>query len=338
MRFRCVVLFLLFLIVPQSAFTQDEETRQGTGLPSMIGENAARGGRMNLSGRIILQGVDRTKRLPVVRITAQHQGSPLDNTVANDEGYYTIRNIPRDNLTVVIEIDGTEVAREYVIPSGMGNTRVDLTIPWPAAGAAKAAVVVAPVYARNEKNEALFQNAITAIKAKENKRAVDLLSEILQADAKDFVAWTELGTVFFRASSLDNAEAAYFKAIQLKRDFVPALLNLGKLYVSKSKFDDAILVLTNAVKAAPDSADARHYLGESYLQIKKGSLAVVELNEAIRLAPQEKAELHLRLATLYDAAGHKARAADEYRAFLAKRPDHSAKSALQKYISEHSKK
>jgi Tfp pilus assembly protein PilF len=78
-----------------------------------------------------------------------------------------------------------------------------------------------------------------------------------------------------------------------------------------------------------------HYLGEAYLQSKKGSKAVIYLNEAIRLEPVEKAEIHLRLAALYNAAGAKPLASKEYKMFLDKVPSYKDKAALEKYISEN---
>ncbi len=59
------------------------------------------------------------------------------------------------------------------------------------------------------------------------------------------------------------------------------------------------------------------------------------LNKAIELAPKEKAEIHLRLAMLYNAAGLKDRAATEYKMFLEKVPDHPEKTKFEKYIAEN---
>lgn len=84
------------------------------------------------------------------------------------------------------------------------------------------------------------------------------------------------------------------------------------------------------------SADAQHYLGEAYLQAKKGSKAVGYLNEAIRLAPIEKAEIHLRLASLYNGAGLKDKAVEEYKMFLEKVPNYKEKEKIEKYIKENS--
>jgi len=98
-----------------------------------------------------------------------------------------------------------------------------------------------------------------------------------------------------------------------------------------------VLVLENAVMSDQNSANGFHYLGIAYLQTKQGSKAVPVLNEAIRLAPAEKAELHLNLASLYNNAGMKDRAANEYKLFLVKRPDHKEKAKLEAYIKEFGK-
>jgi len=95
--------------------------------------------------------------------------------------------------------------------------------------------------------------------------------------------------------------------------------------------------LSRATEARPDSAEAHFLLGETYLELKQGSKAVPQLNEALRLDPNGKADAHLLLAALYDAAGLKDRAAGEYQQFLAKRPNFSDRKKLERYISEHKK-
>ena len=333
---RSVFLASAVLLVTGSVLAQDDETRQATGLPTVIGENVARGNFMNVSGKITLEGVEKLKRKPVISVSVLSAGTPASKAIANDTGYYIVKNVPRGVATIVVEVDALEVARQPVNESGMGNPRFDVTIPWPMATTpAKPGVIsAAQPYTRSAKNEELFRNAVAATKAKDTK-AGELFNQLLSTDPKDYVAWTELGTMYFRDNSLDNAEACYFKAIELKKDYFVALLNLGKLYVSRKQADNAILVLSNAAKSTPDSADAQHYLGEAYLLAKRGSLAVPALNEAIRLAPMEKADLHLRLAALYDAAKMKDRAAVEYKAFLAKRPDHADRKQLEKYIQDN---
>ena len=324
---------LLIVLASMAVFSQDDEMRQATGLPMKIGENSTPGDRMNVTGRITLETTEKPKRQPVITVSVIVGGIAADKSIANDRGYYFIRNVPRVNATIIVDIDGNEVVHQPILSSAMGNARLDYSVPWPRSLNVRPGVITAnQFYSRSEKNEELLRKALTAERTNDTAKAMEFLNQILVADPKDFVAWTEVGTLYFRGNSLDNAEGCYFKAIELKKDYFPALLNLGKLYVQRKQFDSAILVLTNAVKTVPDSADAHYYLGETYLQSKKGSLAVQQLNEAIKLDPLGMAEIHLRLAFLYDAAGVKDRAAAEYKMFLEKRPDYVDKQKLEAYI------
>jgi len=302
-----------------------------------LGENTARGTRTNVSGRIKLEGAEGVKPTPIITVHITQGGNSIQRTTTNDTGFYLIQGVPRQNIGILIEVNGNEVGRQPITTSTIGNQRIDMTIPWPIIRPdAKPAVIAANrLFQRTAKNEEIFEKALAAGKANETKKAVDLFNEILSSEPKDFVAWTELGTVFFRANSLADAEACYFKAIELKNTYFVALINLGKLYLGRKQIEDAILVLSNAVVSDPDSPDARHYLGESYHQVQEGSLAVPQLNEGLRLAAKEKADIHLRLASLYDAKGMKSKAAAEYKMFLEKRPEHPEKKQLEKYIAEN---
>ena len=66
-------------------------------------------------------------------------------------------------------------------------------------------------------------------------------------------------------------------------------------------------------------------------------MAVGYLNEAVRLDPEGMAEVRLRLAALYHAAGMKDKAATEYAEFLKKRPEYHERKKLEKYIAENAK-
>lgn len=322
------ILMGLFLVFAAGSQAQTDELRQATGLPIAIGSPA-------VFGQVTIKRLDKDAPRPRIQVTLLEGGSQLERVQTNDEGYYYFRTAPRGNATLVFELTNSEIGRIVINPGASRNIRQDITIDWQEIKQMRASVVDARMndaYKRNAEADRVFAEAIRLGKEKEYAKAIPMLVEVVKKDAKDFVIWTELGTLYFKANSLDNAEACYFKAIELKKDYFPALLNLGKLYLGQKQHDNAILVLSNAAKAKPDSADAHQFLGEAYLQAKKGSLAVPELNEAIRLAPAEKADIHLRLASLYDAAGMKAKASAEYKQFLQKRPDHAEKAQLEKYI------
>ena len=193
------------------------------------------------------------------------------------------------------------------------------------------------LYNRSAANQALLERARTAAENNKLGDASKLLEQIVANDPKDFVAWAEMASILFREEKYSDADKAYQRALEGKPDFLVVLVNLGKVRIAQKNPDGAIETLTKAVEVDPKSADAHHYLGEAYLQGKKGSKAVVHLNEALKLDPAGKADLHLRLAALYNAAGMKDRAAAEYQQFLTKKPDYSDKAKLQEYINQNKK-
>jgi tetratricopeptide (TPR) repeat protein len=257
-------------------------------------------------------------------------------------GRYRFNSVRNGEYVLVVELDGNEVARMKFLVSETRRTDIkrDITLQWAEKGrrAENTTVSIADTYARSSGTKAKFEKAQDAVKSKDYAQAVLLFKQVVTDDPKDYVAHTELGTVFFILEKLDDAEKSYLQALEQKPDFILALLNMGKLRVAKKNFDSAIEFLTQAVQTEPRSADANYYLGEAYLQVKKGSKAVGFLNEAIKLDPVGKAEAHLRLAALYNAAGLKDKAALEYEQFLAKKPDYSDKKKLEKYISDNKKK
>ena len=237
--------------------------------------------------------------------------------------------------------ESLEVYRERVDLRSplVDDYRKDLSFEWRATGPSRsgAGTVPADSYQRNAANSALLKKAGTALDAKQYDSAVDLLKQVVASDPKDFQAWTQLANVHLLQNKLADAESEYFRAIDLRSDYFPALLNLGRTEIAQHRDEIAVDVLTKAVKLRATSAETNYLLGESYLQLKKGSLAVPYLNEALRLDPNGMAEAHLRLALLYNGAGMKDKAAAEYEAFLKKRPDYQDRKKLEEYISANKK-
>ena len=234
-------------------------------------------------------------------------------------GRYRFNNLTNNKYYIVVELENREIARVSVDLSSpltgasLGEVRRDLEFQLRDLENASAGVVsAADVYSRPPKTTAIFTKATGALKNKQYDQALALLREVVQIDAADFPAWTELGTVYFIQKDYAEAEKAYLQALSKQPEYGVALISLGRLRLAQKNFDGAISSLTQAVKSQPTSAQANYFLGEAYLQIKKGSMAVGFLNEAIKLDPLGMADAHLRLATLYNAANLKDKAAAEY--------------------------
>lgn len=265
-------------------------------------------------------------------------------TISNN-GRYRFLNVTNGEYDIVVEVENTEVARIRVLLAEPFKTdiRHDIALEWRSTSGAHSAVQPGTIealdtYRRTPANETQFDKALAMIKEEKYDEALALLDKLLSVDPKDFVALTELGTVKFKQGRFGEAEKPYQQALEANPSYIVALMNLGKLRMAEKKYDDAIEVFGRAVAAHPRSADANHFLGEAYLQIKKGSKAVGYLNEALRLDPVGQAELHLRLAALYNGAGMKDKAAAEYEQFLARKPDYPGRKKLEQYISENKKR
>lgn len=262
-------------------------------------------------------------------------------TVTNN-GRYRFIDVPDGEYNIVVELENNEVARLRVTVASPIRTdfRHDILMEWrePSVGNKRETVrpvTVIDTYERGPANTALFEKAGASIKKKDYDQAISFLRQILNTDPKDFEAWSELGTALLSQDKADDAESAYMRALAEKPNYMFALINLGKLRLIQKQYEKAVEILDQAVRVQPRSATANYYLGEAYLQIKKGSKAVVYLREALNLDPVGRADAHLRLATLYNAAGLKDKAAAEYEDFLKKKPDHPAKKKLQQYIEQN---
>ena len=263
-------------------------------------------------------------------------------TVASN-GSYRFNDLGDGDYDLVVELENSEIARMRIhlrSPIVKTDFRHDITLAWKSihiSPGRPVSVSVDDFYARSSENQKLFSRAQEATDNKKYDEALGLLNQLVANDINDFQAWSELGTVRLIKQDLNGAEKAYELALERRPAFFLALMNLGRLKLMRKDYDATIPILTRAVVIKPNSADANFYLGEAYLQIKKGSKAVGYLYEALKLDPIGKAEAHLRLAALYNAAGLKDKAAEQYEAFLKKKPEYPDRKRLKQYISANKK-
>ncbi len=264
-------------------------------------------------------------------------GNLLMRQTVPANGRYRFIDLRNGRYEVAVEFENREIARVTVSVNSPFKTdfRKDVELQWRRGSTtSKPSVIsVAEFYPRSPANDSLLRQAMEATEKKQYDRAISLMRKIVDADDKDFPVWEELGTNFFITRAFFEAESCYLKALQLKPNFVPAMINLGRLRMVSKNLNGAVEILNRAVTVQPTSPEANYFLGEAYLQAKLGSKAVPYLNEAIRLDPAGMADAHLLLAALYNAGGFKDKAAAEYSAFLKQRPDYSDRKKLEAYIS-----
>lgn len=346
-NFRKALLALFALILLSGAvLAQDDEARAASGLPTFIGPRPGTDARYSstLSGSLVIQGYDENNSSPSLTVAIYAGGSLIDRRFVQNRGSFIFNGLPTTGLSLTVEADGMEVARVQVgvlNPPPLGN-RQDIIITAAQIGQVaerkKEMTALLNSYPRSDENQKLFDKALAAGKEKKTDGAQKLFKQLLTADPADFVAWSELGNIYFKAEKFSDAERAYNKALELKPDFGPTLLNGGKFFLSQKNLTRSIELLEKAVAQTPNSAEANRYLGEAFLQNRLGSKAVVYLNKAIDLDPVGMADAHLSLAALYNAANLKDRAVKEYKLFLQKVPNYPEKAKIEKYISDNSPK
>lgn len=261
--------------------------------------------------------------------------------VANN-GRYRFFGLKPNEYELAVELDNREIGRVRVNLGTVGaaaDHRQDIELEWKtndtgSAHSRKQTVSAEDFYSRSPSNKSNFEKAQAAIDKKKYEEGILLLRQMVDSDAKDFQAWSELGTAYLLLDKKSEAEKAYTRAVEEKPTFFLALLNLGRVRSAQKKHEEAIEPLSRAVELQATSAEANFLLGEAYLQTKKGSKAVGYLEEAARLG---RSDAHLRLAALYNAVGLKDRAAAEYEQFLSKEPSYADKSRLEAYIKANKK-
>ncbi len=104
-------------------------------------------------------------------------------------------------------------------------------------------------------------------------------------------AHNNLGDALRRLGRLDEAIAACRRAITLRPDLGEPYNTLGSAYKGKGQLDDAIAAYTRAIALRPDLAEAHSNLGDALWQHGRFDEALAALDQAIRLEP-ELAEAH----------------------------------------------
>jgi len=239
---------------------------------------------------------------------------------------------------LVVTLDGAEVGRKQVSALGPAQQREDFEVSADQSQrqAPPGTVSAKYNYPPNPRTEELYRQAREAEKNKDPGKLLKYVKEIVSVDPADFVAWARLGALHFESRSYSDAESAFRRSLDLKPDYVPAMVSLGRVYLAQIKTEPAIEILKKATETDPKFARAFQFLGTAYLQAKKGSLGVEALNKGLELDPVGTADAHLLLAVLYDRAGAKDLAVEEYKAFLAKVHDHPDKKKFEKYIKDNS--
>ncbi len=322
-----------FLYFPNTSSAQIDQICGESGGTPLLNKRA-------VYGRVVVKGLTPGDKFPKVTVILNTRGRDVASHTIEKSGYYCFRDVDGSEGQLTVEIEGREAGRQILSSADFGlirQFRQDFEVMAPIAGnrAQPGTISVKQQYSRSEANAKLFNEASSAASDGKADQAIKLFNDLVAADIADYIAWSQLGALYYDKKQYSNAEKAYQSALKAKPDLAPAMMNIGRIRLVEGKIDPAIEALKTATTADPELARAFQLLGEAYLLARKGTLGVEALNEAIRLDPVGMAESHLLMATLYDRAGAKFMATREYRSFLEKVPDHKDAKKFRKYIEQN---
>ncbi|HEY7286111.1 MAG TPA: tetratricopeptide repeat protein [Vicinamibacterales bacterium] len=134
---------------------------------------------------------------------------------------------------------------------------------------------------------------------------------------------TELAEEYFRAASalddgddsrMEDAAAAYRKALELDPYLVPALINLANIHYGRDELVEAQALYERAIGLEPDFFEAHFNLGNIYHDLGRFTEAQGCYREALKLNPFY-ADAHFYLAVTFEKMGLSQEARPHWRAY-----------------------
>ncbi len=96
---------------------------------------------------------------------------------------------------------------------------------------------------------------------------------------------SNMGLAYYNKRKYELAETYYQKSLELKPDFLTALIGLGRTHIKTGKLPQAVEILEKAVEQAPRFGANYFYLAEAYALSRKYEKAILAYRKTIEFAP-----------------------------------------------------
>ncbi len=141
----------------------------------------------------------------------------------------------------------------------------------------------------------------------------------LETEPKNPILLTELGRLLVIDNKKDEAKTLFNKALELRSDYVAAVVQLAALDEEEGKKDEAIKKLEELVAENPFSIDGRFQLGTMYFNQQYYTKAIEQFQSILTIFPNHSNSLY-SLGLIYEARGSKATALDYFNKVLELNP------------------
>ena len=160
-------------------------------------------------------------------------------------------------------------------------------------------------------------SAALQMQGKDSLRAMQKTTELLPDDAE---MHNNLGLAFQERGRLDEAEASYRRALQIKSDFTDAHINLGNIYSDLGRLDKAQASYRRALQIKPNFASAHYNLGNTLMKLGQPKEAEASYRRALQIKP-DFVNVHINLANILGGLGRLGESEASYRRALQIKPN-----------------
>ena len=132
--------------------------------------------------------------------------------------------------------------------------------------------------------------------------AKQLLQKAIDTETENYMAFAELGNLYFAQESYSDAINYYTKAIEKNDECKECFVNRGNAYFRNGDYENAINDFAKALKFDTTDINIYNGLGLAYSKADKFTESFESFKKAINLNP-EKAELYNNLSLTYSQLG-----------------------------------
>ena len=152
------------------------------------------------------------------------------------------------------------------------------------------------------------------------RNSTSLFENALKNTENNYLAYNNLGNIYFRKGQIDEALNYYYSSIQIQPAFAIAQSNMGAALVRKGKIQKAIDQFNFALSIDPDQNDTRQNL-KNTLVARDFTIKKIAAKEKEAQFDPENFKLHFELGTLYQSLGQTDKALKQYESVVSTQPD-----------------
>jgi protein O-GlcNAc transferase len=138
---------------------------------------------------------------------------------------------------------------------------------------------------------------------------------------RTFGDWFETGNRLYAAGNMQEAVAAYRRAIDIQPNFPDSYNNLANALIRLADFPGAIAAYQNAIRLRPEFSQAHHNLGALLQRMERWPEAAEAYRNAVRIDPKLPADVHNQLGIVLFRARQFRAAVDAFRQAIAINPN-----------------